>query len=111
MDKVYHYTTGQCLPLILRDGAIKVSGSMPIPSEKPVCSFSTRDVWEPTANKADITPDGQYITLTQEETEQRADGLYRIVVAAEHVPLTWRKWKQTSGVNRRFATALENVAL
>ena len=110
MDIVYHYTTGQKIVEIIRDGAIKVSGSMPMPGEKPVCSFSTRDVWEPTANKYGVTQ-GTWGGLTQVETEQQYDGLDRIVVSAEHAPLTWRKWQQTSGVQSWFAKGMDLAAL
>ena len=78
---MYHYTIGERLVSILKDGLIKPATAFVPKNERPVVWFSRANRWERTANKMTLTPTG-YRTLTMEETAARGGGLYRIAVSS-----------------------------
>ena len=77
----WHYTIRVRLKDIRRDGQIQPATARVPPGEKPAIWFTTREDWEPLANKLKRGRDGSEKTCTREETECLGEGLYRIGVA------------------------------
>ena len=108
--RVFHYTIGDYLPAICHAGEIRQATAWVPGSERPVVWCTTRDDWEPTANKGGVDEHGRYRGLTREETEIHGGGLVRIEVDPEAVPVRWHDFVIHSGVKRNIAKALERSA-
>ncbi len=73
----WHYTTGQHFKRICESGILMPAATAVTPPEKPILWFSLNQYWEPTANKGWRNPDGTILTLTMQQTLERAAGLVR----------------------------------
>jgi hypothetical protein len=102
----WHYTTGDNFYQIVEDGMIKPAVACVEMREKPAVWFSTRQDWEPTANKLLLLPNEQLKSLTREQTERYGGGLCRFGVAPDTAPHHWWAFKRMSGIKPRFARGL-----
>lgn len=101
--RIWHYTTGHCLAMILKDGVIR-------PATAGIDYGESPTVWEPTANKALMTADGRSIRLSRSETERHGRGLARIEADPEVAPYTWEDFRRISGVSPATARGLKMAA-
>lgn len=78
--KLYHYTIGTKLPLILNDGFLYLTPRHPKHPEKPVVWFSSNAEYENTALKVGIDPiTGQASVMTLSQLHEGGQGIYRFV--------------------------------
>jgi hypothetical protein len=108
---VWHYTTGECLVKILRDGYIKPATAFVARGERPIVWFSRNPTWERTANKMWRKPDGSIELLDREGTRVRGGGLVRIGVTPATAPFNWRDLKEQSRMSAKIARALYQTAI
>jgi hypothetical protein len=108
---LWHYTVGQWLRLILRDGLIRPATAFLPPDEKPVVWFSRNPDWEPTANKIRGNSDGSVVCLDMHGTAELGEGLARIGVAPQVAPYNWHQLKKLAGTKSAMARALEEAAI
>jgi len=106
----WHYTVGNCLTSILKDGIIKPADTFVPEDQRPIVWFSTAPDWEYTANKAWRNPDGVIIPLTRKGTAKYGGGLVRIGVAPYTAPYNWGALKQLSPIPPRLAKSLRRTA-
>lgn len=111
--ELYHYTTGQCFAGIVADGAIKPATAFIADSERPAVWLTLCGEWDKTANKAYREDDGSIRPLSLEETAEMGGGLVRIVLDAQQFQfrLTWPDYVKKSGIDKRIATTLADVAI
>jgi hypothetical protein len=106
----YHYTVGVRMESILNDGLLLPATAGVPAGEKPAVWFTLRSTgFEPTARKMVMEPGGELRSLSVEETEALADGLYRIGVDATSL-LDFEAYKALSGVDPRMLAALIKAA-
>jgi len=109
-DILWHYTTFKSIESILIDKNIMpATDFVDAKREKPAVWFSSNQYYEETARRG-IKEDNQVRRATFEEMTQAEGGLARVGVKPEMAPHTWEDFKRTSGIPRRVATALEEVA-
>lgn len=115
-DLVWHYTTGQCAPLIFADGFMRPWGwtrnaarrvwdhraAARLYDRVPLLWFSRNQIYEPTARKGLATPAG-VVWLTESQTEIFGSGLFRFGVDASVLPLRWYDHVELNRVPRRPA--------
>lgn len=106
---LWHYTVGIRLASILADGLIRPAIAGVRSHERPGVWFSADPVWEPTANKSIADAHGRILLGDKASTEHFGRGLYRIAVAPETAPTSWREHRATSGITRKEA-GLEAIA-
>lgn len=71
--------------------------------------FTASPDWEATANKMWQNPDGTMISLTKEETEERANGLFRFGV---YLGVSFLHWKNLKGkIEKNIYDTLEDIAI
>ena len=95
---IFHYTTGTHFPKIMSSGMLRtekettphVLGA----GDSGFLWFTASPDWEITANKMWQNPDGTIISLTKEETEDIANGLYRFGV---YLGVSFLHWKALKG--------------
>lgn len=106
--KLYHYTTGEKLALILESGYLKPSAAGGSPGELPLLWLSTAKEIEPTALKLMQGIDGRLYQLTREQQRELA-GNVRFVLLAPVELLPWRDAckaaRITSGERKRMEHA------
>lgn len=105
---VWHYTTGQSIESILRDGAILTEDDTTgiIPGLLGGAWFSPRQDFEPTAVKAAMMTDGSIHQLTFAE-QVREVGAWRIGVnPSEPFLLTWAQFSARCTCDRRILRGL-----
>lgn len=123
MPRLFHYTKTCCLVPVVLEG-IRPATAGVLPPERPVVWLTYSEDYEPTALIGEISDEGQRRieaglplrdgdsrTVTFEE--QAADtgvGAARVEVDAEAAPLTWWTWLKWSGVRKRDARILREVA-
>lgn len=108
---LWHYTTGDCLKRIIRDGEIRPATGLVPDGERPIVWFSRREDWEPTATKTLRGLDGTTRQATMDEMEQLGGGLARIGVLPDTAPYEWLRLKRLSGMSGGQARRLEKAAL
>lgn len=110
--RLFHYTTGNKINQIIKDGFIKLetSGGVDFKKQRPAvwCTFSPE--WENTCNKGLIT-DGKHKALNMLDTAHYAEGIYRIEVDPVAAPHDWDKWLIKSNVSTKIANGLKRVAI
>jgi len=94
----------------VRDGVIKPATAYVPIGEHPIVWFSTAPVWEETANKRLLKPDGTVVNLDRDGTYARGGGLVRIGVAPETAPYTWGILKVKSRMKPKMAEGLVKAA-
>jgi hypothetical protein len=100
----WHYTIGLRAQQIRESGFLMPATANVPEGEIPVVWFSTRQYWEPTANKA-MMKDGQRVSLTFAETIEKGGGGYRFgLPAARLVP--WTRLKDEARISREMAAGL-----
>jgi hypothetical protein len=105
----WHYTIGLRAQSILSDGLIRPATAGVPAGETPVVWFSTRQHWEPTANKA-MAKDGLYIRrLTFEETIERGGGGWRFGLPVDRL-VAWRNLSRLANISRETANGLVRAA-
>jgi len=107
---VWHYTTGNLLPLILKDGLVRLATANIDEDERPAVWFSSNQIWEKTSTKGMITSDSKLVTLTKEEMCRLCDGLARISVERNVAPHNWEAYKKMSGVSAKMAGGMKQSA-
>ena len=105
----YHYTVGQCIKAIIGEGIIRPATARVPKGERPIVWFSSNPDWEQTANKGWLQ-NRVAITLTKEQTRERAGGLFRIGVLNETAPYSWQQLRFLSKMHPAAADRLEEVA-
>jgi hypothetical protein len=108
---LWHYTTGEHLTEIMRDGCLRPTAILIDPGEHPAVWFSALQDWEPTASKLLVdTETDEVRRATMQEMRKLAGGPVRIGVAHDAAPIDWETFKRTSGISRKSARALEIAA-
>lgn len=108
---IWHYTTGEKIGLILKEGMIRQSPNVG-GSERPAVWFSSNPVWEVTSRKGRFDPiSGGIKQLEMEEHLIYCGGLFRIAIAADTAPHDWHDFRQMSGILPRDANLLRSVAI
>ena len=110
MKTAWHYTTGQNAKLILESGKLMPSVEFIEPQEKPILWFSTNELWEQTANKMTMTPDGKIRPLTMEETRNMGEGLFRFGMPS-HELIQWPRLARSANMRSKIQRALEEGGL
>jgi hypothetical protein len=109
---LWHYTTGLNFTGIAKSGVLRPATLHVPDGESPAVWFTASPRWEETANKAVARGPGKMPrTLSREETERVANGLYRIGVAPETAPHPWHEYQRISGARSRMIKALERIAM
>lgn len=112
-DIVYHYTTGDRIKGIIAAGQIKPScRSGHVPCE--VVWFTSRCIWEPTANKmvrSSYTGKFEDYFLSMEETERAYGGLYRVCVAWSTGLVSWLDFKRRCNIAVKSAEQFERESV
>ena len=108
--RYFHYTIVDRLRVIVDSGAILASVANVPPGERPAVWCSSSPVWEETANKSIVLPDGRLVFGDRATTQALGGGLARIEVRAESVPHDWRAFKMLSGIVPTQAVALVESA-
>ena len=86
LPRLWHYTTGVHIPLILDAGKIRAENpSFLRPPQIPVTWFSLNQVWEPTACKVALPPEAGP-TIMRRATAEACCGLFRIGVDQSVAP-------------------------
>ena len=99
--RLYHYTKGDHIESLIRDGVIALS-TMYVPEhEKPVVWCSTNPVWEGTVSAVDGS---------MGELARRHGGAYRIKIEPSAAPLRWKEAVNACGIDRDTAKALGKSA-
>jgi hypothetical protein len=106
--RIFHYTVGQYLPSILKDGEIKVATTFVPQGERPAVWCSINTAWEETANKM-FLQNGKLHHGDKETTAKLGGGLVRIEVEEGAVPLNWIGFKRMHK-DKRFLNALAKAA-
>ena len=113
--RLWHYTFIQSFYNMTQDGVIKTSSTVRISEmEKPVIWLSSNPVWEETVRKALRDPETGEISeaLSRDELFQRGYPAVRIKTNSELVAVrSWRHFKKYSGIPKKEAKALAQVAL
>src|SRR5262245_31920443 len=110
LNRLWHYTTGEKIGLILKEGMIRQSPNV-CGSERPAVWFSSNPVWEVTSRKGRFDPiTGQIRQLEMDEHLVYCGGLFRIAIAPETAPHDWHEFREMSGILPRDANVLRNVA-
>lgn len=111
-DLKWHYTTGECFSKAFRDGYLRPAYASTFRKhEKAVVWFSSNPVFEATACKGLVNlATGKSRFLTFAEHVAYPDGLMRIGVAAGTAPLNFRAIVHYTGMARRCARHLTQVA-
>jgi len=107
----WHYTVGDRLVSILKDGRLKPATKNISKREKPILWFSTEAEWEPTASKGWRNPDGSVLWMTREQMLDRGVTLVRIGVVASVNLMSWEVLKKKCGMPLQDALQLERVAI
>lgn len=113
MDKVlYHYTSGNVLKKILKQGAILPDKNEP-DNEKEIATvtFSSNPVWENTRFRVGKMPDGQLVMLNKKLLQKFDGGLIRIVIPAELAPLDWVALKEKCNLSSAAIKGIYDFAL
>lgn len=102
----WHYTTGEKFKAIVDSGYIyednKVT-SVHIQGMVGAVWFTTRQDWEPTANKAIVYHDGSMRSLSKKETCTHGGGLVRFGVSKDMGSLkSWHQWKLQCSCNKKI---------
>lgn len=105
-DIAWHYTIGIRLISIVNTGALLTTDVLVQPDEHPVLWFSLNPTWEPTANKAMITKEGDFVTLTKDETRQTGGALVRFGYPRSLL-LPWNELRRQANIGRKKAKGLE----
>ena len=106
----WHYTTMQKYPLILESCLLKPADAYVADDEKPILWFSTNLYWEQTANKALRTLEGRLLSLTMEQTAEKAGGLVRFAVPLERL-VRWPRIGQQANVKSKIRKSLEATGI
>lgn len=106
--RLFHYTVGKHINHIISEGTIRLEtdGGVSFNSQRPAVWSSFRSEWEPICNKMWETNSGHIKRLNKDETEQKADGLYRIEIVPDSSPHDWESWKNQSGVSSQMSNKL-----
>lgn len=109
MNHLYHYTTGEKLPLILEAGYLKPSAAGGHPRELPLLWLSRARDFEPTALKLLQLPGGRVRALSQVEQRDLVSNVrFRLKADSVHL-LPWREACRVAGICRRERQALERI--
>jgi hypothetical protein len=107
---LWHYTTGQKIPLIETDGLILTSPNT-CGGELQAVWFSRNPVWEKTSAKGWYNPaTGARGAMTMQDHEEFCGGLFRIGVAPQTAPHDWNAFRKMSGILPKYASGLRNIA-
>src|SRR5262249_43103036 len=104
--RVWHYTVGKRLRLILADGEIKPATAGVNGKERPAVWFSANEEWEETANKMTYDSFGVPVFLNKQQTHEHSGGLARIGVDPSTAPVRWHEFKERSGIPSKIAKAI-----
>ena len=106
----WHYTVGARLGAILASQVLRPAEHGVPQGERPVVWFSSNPDWEQTANKGMID-NGAHRSLTKDETEEFAKGLFRIGVSLKTAPHNWREYQRLSGAQQKMLRGLVASAI
>lgn len=115
---IYHYTTEFAIGSILSDGFIKEASGSIGPREIPAVWFTRHPMWEPTANKGIMTPDGVHRGVLTTAEMFAMIRLYRFKIPLKALPkplkaLPWAQLKRKARISgkeqRRLISAAKSV--
>ena len=109
MKLAWHYTVSIRAAGILSAGELRPSTAFVPASEIPIVWFSTRQHWEPTANKALQNADGHRVPLDFDETIEYGGGGWRFGVAVDQLT-PWRRLKLAAHISPDMAAGLVRAA-
>src|SRR2546427_770099 len=102
----WHYTTGECFYLIIHEGIIRPATAFIPKGQRPITWFSSNPIWEPTACKGILVPEGPMRAATFEEQVDYGMGLVRIGVARQTAPHPFPVLVKKSRMPRSLADGL-----
>lgn len=105
----WHYTVGAKMRLIESSGVLKPAVAFVPAGEIPVVWFSSRQVWEPTANKMVALGNGQLVVLNFSETTSQLGGGFRFGLPA-HQLLPWRHLRNAARISAATQAQLTQSA-
>lgn len=107
-EYAWHYTVGSRALQIRETGFIMPATAYVPEGEIPVVWFSTRQHWEPTANKATVE-NGERRSLTFAETIDRGGGGYRFGLSPTRL-IPWKQLVDEAQIRPEMAAALIRAA-
>lgn len=111
--RVWHYTIGAYLPIIIQSGEIRQAIPYGRPNVRPVVWATVSPVWEETANKGSVrhTASGpSYVSGDRRMTAELGGGLARIELTPSSVPHNWRCYRDLSGETPHVVSGLAATA-
>jgi hypothetical protein len=105
----WHYTIGLYADSIRDSGELRPATAGVPAGETPVVWFSTRQLWEPTANKGCIDSAGHRIGLTFKQTVEHGGGGWRFGVPSDEL-IPWKRLIDEARIAPDFARGLVKSA-
>jgi hypothetical protein len=111
--RIWHYTIYDVLEAIFKSGEIKTTNIGVEAKEKPAAWFSINSDFEQTAKKAIQDPQTGKIKRNQGRDELFKAGFQCVRIEVnQNLPfLTWKKYKNKSGISKQMAKAMEQVGI
>lgn len=116
--RYWHYTTHAALEGIFDQGVIRLANKFVVEKEMPAVWFSSNPEWEETVRKSiKDTGTGKEIgPFSRDDLLQHGFMPVRLELNPEHINngiqlVGWKKYKQISGISKKFAKSLEKTAL
>ena len=112
MEVIYHYTSGSHLEKILESGKLIVSEwERKNKIKPPAFWFSKNPIWEATATKMVVCPNGQTKKLSKEE-QHKEFGLYRFVIPfVKEKFCSWQKYKHKCNISSPMCDHMEKEGI
>lgn len=104
--KYYHYTPHERLEQIIESGQINLATASVGHSKEKACAWvSTNELWERTASKLIVSPDGNYRMLSFREQHELI-GCARIQVEPRGL-FSWKTLIKLANMNKQIAKNME----
>lgn len=100
MTNVWHYTIGEKVDMIIRDGFLRQSSVGIHPRELPVVWFSSNPIWEATANKAIMQDDGARLLTTRQMRDVFGNRMFRFGIPLMKT-LPWEHLQKAAKIPRK----------
>ena len=107
-EELFHYTSAERLPIILKSGIIKVASAGVPKNEKPAVWLTSRTDYEPTALKTQLMGgDAEFKLKKMIEMY----GLARIKVKRTEDVITWDRFQVSSGIKPEESVRLAKIGI
>lgn len=109
MTTVYHYTIANHWPRIVASGCLAPTDVYLDQGERPAVWFTRRAMYEPTAYKRVVLPDGNVRNGTYRDLFVHHGGALRFGLPRRGL-VPWVTWRRSSGIRSVIADALARTA-